>query len=232
MDTTSSGPSAGRDRPSGGLRGEGTRTALVEAAVRVVEREGVAAATTRRIAAEAGLPLGAVHYWFRDKRALLAAVVAALLDQVREQALVPTGRTEGQAEGQPEGQPEGRASGEDGGLAALHRRLAALPAERQLALFEVTTHALRDPALHHLAREQYAAYREVALAAVASWAGDGVDALPGGRAALATLLVACLDGLTLAALADGPARGDDGAVDLLLHLLRGALPPTPPGRPA
>ena len=228
MDTTSSGPATGRDRPSGGLRGEGTRTALVEAAVRVVEREGVAAATTRRIAAEAGLPLGAVHYWFRDKRALLAAAVAALLDQVREQALVPTGQTAGQAEGQA----EGRASAEDGGLAALHRRLAALPAERQLALFEVTTHALRDPALHHLAREQYAAYREVALAAVASWAGDGVDALPGGRAALATLLVACLDGLTLAALADGPARGDDGAVDLLLHLLRGALPPTPPGRPA
>lgn len=204
MDTTSSA----RERPGGGLRGEGTRTALVDAAVRVVEREGVAAATTRRIAAEAGLPLGAVHYWFRDKRALLAAVVATLLDQVREQALTAPAP------------PDGR----DGGLGALHRRLADLPARRQLALFEVTTHALRDPALHHLAREQYAAYREVALAAVASWAGDGVDALPGGRAALATLLVACLDGLTLAALADGPARGDDGAVDLLLHLLRGALP--------
>jgi len=212
VDTTS----PGRDRPSGGLRGEGTRTALVDAAVRVVEREGVAAATTRRIAAEAGLPLGAVHYWFRDKRALLAAVVAALLDQVRSQALAPSGQHAVDAR-------------HHGGLEALHRRLAALPAERQLALFEVTTHALRDPALHHLAREQYAAYRGVALEAVASWAGEGVDALPGGRTALATLLVACLDGLTLAALADGPGRGDDGAVDLLLHLLRGALPsPSPP----
>lgn len=217
MDTTSSG----RDRPSGGLRGEGTRTALVDAAVRVVEREGVAAATTRRIAAEAGLPLGAVHYWFRDKRALLAAVVAALLDQVREQAVAPSGPRAQDAQ-----------DAQDGGLVALHRRLAALPAERQLALFEVTTHALRDPALHHLAREQYAAYREVALEAVASWAGDGADALPGGRTALATLLVACLDGLTLAALADGPERGDDGAVDLLLHLLRRALPPSSPARPA
>ncbi|GAA5145739.1 TetR/AcrR family transcriptional regulator [Pseudonocardia eucalypti] len=51
------------------------RTQLIEAAVRVISREGVGRATTRRIADEAGAPLASLHYSFRDKEELFAAVL-------------------------------------------------------------------------------------------------------------------------------------------------------------
>jgi AcrR family transcriptional regulator len=47
---------------------------FVEAAAHVIAREGATAATTRRIAAEAGAPLAALHYCFRSKDELLDAV--------------------------------------------------------------------------------------------------------------------------------------------------------------
>lgn len=174
------------------MRSGTTRDALVAAALRVVEAEGLPAATTRRVAAEAGLPLGTVHYWFADKRQLVAAVTDALLHEVRE-----------------------RAAGA-GDLRDAHHRLDGMPAGRQLALVELTTAALRDPSLHDLARQQYAAYRAAALRLLPA-------DLRGGSEALATLVVAVLDGLTLSTLAeddDGRARAD-AAVELLLHLLEG-----------
>lgn len=172
------------------MRSGSTRDALVTAALRVVEAEGLPAATTRRVASEAGLPLGTVHYWFADKRQLVAAVTDALLHEVRERA----------------------AGASD--LRDAHHRLSGMTAGRQLALVELTTAALRDPSLHDLARQQYAAYRAAALQQVG-----------GGSEALATLVVAVLDGLTLSTLAEdddgrGRARAD-AAVELLLHLLEG-----------
>jgi len=50
------------------------RRQLIEAAVRVVTRDGVAKASTRRIADEAGINLGTVHYVFGSKEKLLSAV--------------------------------------------------------------------------------------------------------------------------------------------------------------
>ena len=42
------------------------RELLVEAAIRVMARDGVAKATTRSIVAEAGMALAAFHYSFRS----------------------------------------------------------------------------------------------------------------------------------------------------------------------
>lgn len=50
------------------------RAALVEAAVRLVHREGVEALTLRRVARLAGVSQAAPYRHFADKRALLAAV--------------------------------------------------------------------------------------------------------------------------------------------------------------
>jgi TetR/AcrR family transcriptional regulator, regulator of biofilm formation and stress response len=50
------------------------RQALVEAAMRVMEREGIAAATTRSICAEAGMPNGFFHYCFTSKQELMLEV--------------------------------------------------------------------------------------------------------------------------------------------------------------
>ncbi|MGK9283525.1 TetR/AcrR family transcriptional regulator [Sinorhizobium meliloti] len=47
---------------------------LIKAAAKVIREEGVASATTRRIAGEAGVPLGSVHYHFENKQQLFEAV--------------------------------------------------------------------------------------------------------------------------------------------------------------
>ena len=60
------------------------RTELVEAAIRVSLDEGLEAATVRRIAAEAGVSLGTVHYCFGSKRALLEAVVESIAQPTLE----------------------------------------------------------------------------------------------------------------------------------------------------
>jgi AcrR family transcriptional regulator len=48
----------------------------------VIAREGVHSATTRRIAEEAHLPLGTMHYWFAGKNELLEEVIKAILDEL------------------------------------------------------------------------------------------------------------------------------------------------------
>lgn len=58
------------------------RAQLVEAAVAVMLREGAWALTTRAVATEADVPLGAVHYAFDSKAALISAVFGADIDSV------------------------------------------------------------------------------------------------------------------------------------------------------
>src|SRR5688500_17091156 len=57
------------------------REKLVEAAIRVMTRDGVVKATTRAIAAEAGMPLGVFHYAFRSKAELMAVVTQTIAQQ-------------------------------------------------------------------------------------------------------------------------------------------------------
>lgn len=69
---------------------EKRRAALVSAAYRVIADLGVEGATTRRICAQAGMPLASFHYAFESRTALLRAVidtavpsdVSALLDTI------------------------------------------------------------------------------------------------------------------------------------------------------
>ncbi|MGJ5898156.1 TetR/AcrR family transcriptional regulator [Streptomyces niveiscabiei] len=52
----------------------------IEAAAAVIARDGVAGATTRRIAAEAGLSLATLHYVFKTKDDILAGVLESLIE--------------------------------------------------------------------------------------------------------------------------------------------------------
>ncbi|MFJ9180654.1 TetR/AcrR family transcriptional regulator [Streptomyces sp. NPDC102360] len=54
------------------------REQLIEAAVRVIAREGADRATTRKIAEEAKAPLASLHYCFQNKENLLLAVFTQL----------------------------------------------------------------------------------------------------------------------------------------------------------
>jgi AcrR family transcriptional regulator len=64
------------------------RQQLIEAAIRVLQRDGVGHVTTRAIAAEAGAPLASIHYTFGSKdeivRAAFEQVITDLLTELED----------------------------------------------------------------------------------------------------------------------------------------------------
>src|ERR1700675_1325864 len=69
---------------------EATREALIEATAQIMVDEGYAAATSRRVAAKAGVKPALVHYYFPRKDDLFVAVLrdkAATVPQHQRQAM-------------------------------------------------------------------------------------------------------------------------------------------------
>jgi AcrR family transcriptional regulator len=191
----------------------GRRAQLISAARAVIAREGVAAATTRRITEEAGLPHGTFHYWFAGKEELFEQeqlfeeLVAESLRDITDSAAARAADT---------------ASGAEARLGDLLRAAFDVVEHDeqvrpglQLAGYELTALALRTPALRDLARRQYQAYRDAAAAITAPWmAGRRVD-LPGGPDALNQLIAVLFDGLVLAWLADPDGTDPDEMFTLI-----------------
>lgn len=195
-----------RDRPRRRPQ-RATSEELVAAAIRVITREGVAATTTRKIAVEAGVPLGAVHYWFADKDALLEAVVVEVVRQI--DLAVGAGRSDGSP------QDALRA-----GLRAAWAQVSGDDPGAQLGMYELTAMALRTPALRDLARRQYRRYREITREAVTPITADlSVEQAD----TLVQLVAVTFDGLTLSWLADPEGTEPERVLDLLAeavsHLL-------------
>ena len=184
---------------------EGRRAELIEAASRVIAREGIHRATTRRIAEEAGVPPGLVHYWFAGKEELIEAVISDTLSPV-EITVAGAGEADGAADL----------------LSRLRAVLAYLQSDdrgREIAMYEMTTFALRRPELAHVAQRQYAAYREIAAGAAVEVAAAHGAPLPAAPSVLGTLVAALVDGLFLAWLADPQGTDVDATLQLLDVLL-------------
>jgi AcrR family transcriptional regulator len=207
---------------------DGRRAELVEAAGRVVARDGIAAATTRRIAEEAGLPQGLVHYWFASKDELLEEVIMTLLRQF-EAATAALAEGGADAAGPDVAGPD--VAGPDVAgpddparyvLSAFQAAFGVVEADdpgNQLATYELTTWALRTPQMRDLARQQYAAYRKTAAAIAAPWlathAADGrID-----PETLARFIALLFDGTVLAWLADPDGTKPDDVFTLASELL-------------
>ena len=71
------------------------RAQIITAATAVIAREGVADATTRRIAGEAKLSLATLHYVFATKDDILAAVLESFIDRTRQDNAVIAGHLAG-----------------------------------------------------------------------------------------------------------------------------------------
>lgn len=73
-------------RGVGGIREDGQerRAQLLAAAERLFSRQGLAATTTRAIAAAAGCNIAAIRYYFGDKDGLFAAVIERTIGRVLE----------------------------------------------------------------------------------------------------------------------------------------------------
>ena len=173
----------------------------------MIARDGIAAATTRRIAEEAGVPSGLVHYWFSGKDELLEAVIADTLGTI-ETAVSDSSARSDEAQG-----------------ALLDRLRAALQVVqeddrgRQIAMYEMTTWALRKPELAHVAQHQYQAYRRMAADAVTAWVASSNADLPTGSQVVGQFIAALVDGLTLSWLADPDGTDIDGVLTLVSALI-------------
>lgn len=196
------------------MAAEDRREKLVEAAIRVMTRDGVAKATTRAIAAEADMPLGVFHYAFRSKQELMAMVTETIARQSKgdiDEAVL-SGHS---------------ANLEElilAGLCAYFDHVVDHPQEH-LVTYELTTTALRDPELEDVAKRQYDYYLEE-LEALISAAAELMDVeftepLP----VVGRLVFSMMDGLALNYLARGDAEEARAVVELAARTLVGLARP-------
>ena len=166
------------------------RVQLVDATIRVMAQDGVAAATTRRIAAEAKTTLATVHYCFESKQTLLRQVLATIVGQLAgpSDLQLPTGRD--------------LPSLVQELLEGLWVVIEGEPKRQQLT-YELTQFALREPDLTDLARWQYELYYAecthmlAGVAAATGWAWTvPLDVV-------SRMLLTAIDGAVLGWLVDG-----------------------------
>lgn len=182
---------------------------LVDAALSVAQTHGIAATTTRRIAAQAGLPLGTVHYWFANKDALIEAVITRLFDDVRHRLHENL---------------RGASLAED-----LHQGYAAVSNPDQLlVLFECILHEARTGGDSGIVDDLYTDYLATATAVTERWCADAQLNIPGGPAVLAQFIIALFDGLSLGRLASPQNTNDNAILTLVASLLDSASGRTGP----
>ncbi|WP_246222580.1 TetR/AcrR family transcriptional regulator [Phytoactinopolyspora limicola] len=117
-------------------RGERRRAEIIEATLRVVERDGAAGVTHRSVAREAAVPTSLTTYYFATLDDLLVAALTAVAEEYagKLRALIDGG------------------SDELDGLAAIIAGAAGAGRRRALAERELATLAARRPALRPVAR--------------------------------------------------------------------------------
>ncbi len=165
------------------------RELLIQAAWRILVRDGFAAATTRAICAEAGMKQGVFHYCFTSRDELMREVSAGLLGAQVSASIGAVGPDGSMAES------VGRA------FAVYWDTVEADPGLHQV-LYEITTSVLRDPGVGEIARFQYRRYLDSVLDSIKE-IGDIRNVtwdIP--AEVLARQVVTVLDGLTLHYLVD------------------------------
>jgi AcrR family transcriptional regulator len=186
--------------------GDPIRSRLISAAIEVVTRDGLAAATTRRISEQAGLPLGTFHYWFSNKEELFECLFEEILREFEE----ATGLADGTWQGETPSV-----------LQLLQSAFSVVTGhgdegvKRQIVPYELTMLALRTPAFRDFARRQYELYRQAATNMAGPLLDDIDPRLPGGSDAVIQLVTALFDGLTLAWMADPDGTKPDAVFKLL-----------------
>ncbi|WP_241987376.1 TetR/AcrR family transcriptional regulator [Cryobacterium glucosi] len=166
------------------------RDELIAAATRVIARDGLTAATTRAIVAEAGMPLGAFHYIFDSRDDLLTSVIDTNTEEQKFLVFTSVGTD----------QDRSVKAVLRAGLDAYIDWLVANP-HRELALAELALYASRTGTAE-AARTQYDVYYRSAkesLRRVTELTGQSWT-VPVEQ--LARYLVAIVDGMTSTWLAD------------------------------
>lgn len=127
-------------------RGERRRAEIIEATLRVVERDGAAGVTHRSVAREADVPTSLSAYYFATLDDLLVAALTAVADEYTERLRVIT-----------------ESGGDElAGLAEFIAESSGSGRKRALAERELSTLAARRPALRPVAQHWRDAVAEIA----------------------------------------------------------------------
>lgn len=172
------------------------RDALLDAAARVIARDGFEGLSYRSVAREAGTTHGLVTYHFGSRDRLIHEVVARAGAEAVKRTLPAT---------------------PDGGIDGFARDLVPLAEEApeaQALQFELALEARRRPELQAEVRELYDHYIE-AVQTTLTTLGIETDE------ALSRLVFAALDGLMLQHLVYGDSASTEAALDALRALLKG-----------
>jgi DNA-binding transcriptional regulator YbjK len=161
----------------------GVRDQILRAALDEIGKHGVGAVSNRSIAQAAGVSLGSLTYYFKSQDEILRESLELFLSEEVE-------RLQGLASGLAE-----TSLTPDSAATALEAMLRG-ETRRRLAKLELYVEAGRDPRLRSAAKRCFAAYDELAAAALrALGVPDPED--------LAPVMVALIDGLQLRRLASG-----------------------------
>lgn len=182
---------------------------IVAAAVEVLSDVGVAAMTLRSVAAQAGVPLGTMHYVFPSKDALLRAVISSVTTDIAEALRSAPVLDQGVAEALRRGITRFWDELVDGGIGL------------QLMQYELASYSIRSEGPGGLARLQYASYTEVVMEFCAQAAETAGEELAVGYDELGRLALALIDGLILQYVAEPDserAHADlRNAIDMLIR---------------
>jgi AcrR family transcriptional regulator len=167
------------------------RERLLDAAVRLIAREGIDNVRIARIATEAGVSAGLVHYHFASRDALLEEAIEHSYERAGDVRLAALG--------------EGRADAAQRLQAMIDQCLPSDPGLRQdwVLWVELWLRGARDPALRPVAARLYARLHEWFAEAIADGIADGqlrecdVDRM-------ADRLLALLDGYGIRVLTEDP----------------------------
>ncbi|WP_110208567.1 TetR/AcrR family transcriptional regulator [Nocardioides daejeonensis] len=179
------------------------REALVGAALAVIERDGVHAATTRAIVAEAGMSLASFHYAYTSRDELLEAVVRRVVD--------------GYAAAEADLELDGPVQLEALAHAAISHYVELLRADpaREQGMIELSLYSIRTPELRTIATAQYGAYHAFAESVLRRIAEHCEVTYRVETALLARMVIAMTDGLTL----DYLVTRDEAALERLTELV-------------
>lgn len=189
------------------------RRQLVEAAFRVIGRDGFAAATTRAICAEAGAPVATFHYCFASKEELLVELTEVTVAALRD----------AQVDGVHIVGDLGESLRET--LRQWWATVEAAP-EREVVLTGLTHHALHEPSLAGVAQRQYEAYHRTAAATLSSLAEACGVAWSVPVEQVARMLVVVTDGVTIAWLVDRDSAAALATLDGFAGVLAGLAVPS------
>jgi AcrR family transcriptional regulator len=177
---------------------------LVEAAIKVMKREGVSKTTTRLVAAEVGVPLGILHYCFETKADLLRAASRALAVELIEAAREAAAQA---------------ASADLATRLRLSMRAVWAAAMRdidaQLCTYEVITWSLRENDRSGLAQDQYNEYDQSVIEVLREGAEAARVEYAHPIEALARWIFVTFDGTVLAYLVDRDEQRAFTTMDLL-----------------